>query len=169
MGGSEAEMALQGRPELRRGRCAFELSVERHWVQASSLGRKVNLDKTATSCGGKFVEGTHYELSAGNIPRNGGNSCLVPAAGDLGGTPVSTAKDYNMTMQSVIRHHDAITKVQMYQKEHSEGGRIIFDGEKWKLPEEVEVPESKAPNPYSKRRAEVMESHIPSWQRWMEQ
>lgn len=102
MGGSEAEMALQGRPELRRGRCAFELSVERHWVQASSLGRKVNLDKTATSCGGKFVEGTHYELSAGNIPRNGGNSCLVPAAGDLGGTPVSTAKDHNMTMQSVI-------------------------------------------------------------------
>lgn len=30
IGSSEAEMALRGCPELRQGRCAFELSVECH-------------------------------------------------------------------------------------------------------------------------------------------
>lgn len=51
-------MTLQRCPELRQGRCAIVSATECHWMQAAPLGGKVNLNTTATCCGGKFTGGT---------------------------------------------------------------------------------------------------------------
>lgn len=81
-----------------------------------------------------------------------------------------TMREYDTVIQRVVRHGSAVMKVQMEWNEHSGGRGITSDGEKGRLPEEVELSESaQSPHPCF-RRAKVMDLHIPSgWGRRREQ
>lgn len=86
-GSSEAEVASPSEVSQTEAR-EMCLCVECHQVGAGSPPPgKVNLDRKQPSVERNSGEALSCDLSADNIPRTWGNSCLVPAGGDLGGTP----------------------------------------------------------------------------------